>query len=127
MQCSESGECKKKVKVYCKCKKRKEEFRCNQAFNKENLVSCDEDCVKNVKKSVSSDQTSQQDLDEELRKKKEAELFERQLSGAGGRRKRRQRQDNSQQEQTKFNFKSTALMLSGALFFATMAYIVAFY
>jgi len=81
--CSQPSQCKKKVKITCACKRKKEEFKCQQAFGKSNLVPCDENCNQALKQeqSNSSKQSKQQESEEELRNKKEAELFERQMGG----------------------------------------------
>ena len=40
--CSDETLCKKKVKLYCPCKRRKQEMACNKA--KDFSVKCDEEC-----------------------------------------------------------------------------------
>lgn len=42
--CSSVEMCRKKVKISCPCKRRKDEFRCSQANVKDKLVACDDVC-----------------------------------------------------------------------------------
>jgi len=87
--CSPVSECKKKMKIFCKCKRKKEEFRCNQAFGKENLVICDDECHAARKSSQKENHENVEESVEDARNRKEAELFERQMAGAKKRRKPR--------------------------------------
>lgn len=100
--CSPSDQCKKKVKIYCACKRRKEEFKCNQTFEKEVVIQCDEEC-KRANLKTSGEQLKildEREREEELRNKREAELFERQMEG--GKKRRRNRRKESVGETASF-------------------------
>lgn len=107
--CSRPAECKKKVKISCKCKRKKEEFKCFQAFGKNSMVSCDKDCKENNKNEQSQGNSINVETEEQRRNRKEAELFERQMQG--GKKKRRNRSEHIYEEKSfMFLSKRTALM-----------------
>ena len=120
-KCSLVSDCKKKVKVSCKCKRKKEEFKCNQAFMKEGLVPCDEICAEaNKKLKRTNNNVSTKETEEELRNRKEAELFERQL--AGGKKKRKPRHDSHVQENK--SLLSNKTLLFGSLAFGLVSIVM---
>ena len=41
-ECSQPGACKKKVKLYCPCKRKKQEMQCHKS--KSEKLKCDEEC-----------------------------------------------------------------------------------
>ena len=43
-ECSSSDTCKKRVKMYCKCKRRKQDVQCFRT--KDQKVDCDDECLK---------------------------------------------------------------------------------
>ena len=119
-KCSSPSDCKKKVKITCKCKRKKEEFRCNQVYNKkENLVLCDESCSSAIQ-TQKENKLSTKETEEDIRNRKEAELFERQMQG--GKKKRKSRNESCQEEKAGF-LKSNALLL-GSVFVAVMSVFV---
>ena len=116
-QCSDTKDCKKKVKVYCICKRRKEEFKCNQA-NNVTVVDCDENCQKYKKSSNERVLLEKEETEEDIRNRKEAELFERQM--AGGKKKRRPRAESCHQQKTYLFNTKTVIIISIA--FAAVAF-----
>ena len=111
--CSRPEDCKKKVKVSCKCKKKKEEFRCFQAFKQGSLVQCDSDCVKANKGTDMESKTAVKESEEDIRNRKEAELFERQMQG--GKKKRRPRTESTREEKQSLLTKKSVLVVSVAV------------
>ena len=121
--CSLPSQCKKKVKITCACKRKKEEFKCQQAFGKSNLVPCDENCNQALKQeqSNSSKQSKQQESEEELRNKREAELFERQM---GGGKRRKRRKTECLEEGPSFMDKNKKIIFGSATFIAFLSLLV---
>lgn len=122
--CSTVETCRKKVKISCPCKRRKDEFRCSQANGKENLVACDDIC-KEASKHVKDEnlKAAKQKEDEELlRNQREAELFERRMEG-GGKKRRRNRRTECIEEDPSFLVKHKAVVC-GSLFVGTMSIIM---
>ena len=117
--CSDPRQCKKKVKITCACRRIKEEFKCNQAFGKSNLVACDENC-KSASKQVESNSKpgKQSESEEALWNKKEAELFERQM---GGGKRRRRRKTECLEEDPTFIVRNKKIILGSATVSAFMA------
>jgi len=87
--CSDETLCKKKVKLYCPCKRRKQEIACNKA--KDFSVKCDEECnqIKQKARAEEEEQKRQEKLEEERLQKEEIEKFEK-----GGRRRNRRNRRN---------------------------------
>ena len=97
--CSDVSSCKKKVKVYCPCKRKKQEMMCNKARNFS--VTCDEECkqLKQKAHAEEEEQKRQEKLEAERLQREEAERFEAKMEG-GRRRNRRNRRNLSEiQEQ----------------------------
>jgi len=119
--CSTVETCRKKVKISCPCKRRKEEFKCSQAFGKDKLVACDDICKEASKhvKDVNLKATKQKDEEELLRNQREAELFERQMEG-GGKKRRRNRRTECVEEDPSFLMKHKAVVM-GSLLVVIMA------
>lgn len=117
-QCSDTKECKKKVKLHCKCKRRKEEFKCNQAFSMNVTVDCDDNCQKIKNNSDVKEDGGKEVTEEDIRKRKEAELFERQM--AGGKRKRRPRAESCQEQ--KSSLVNTKTVIIASIAFAAVAF-----
>ena len=110
--CSQPALCKKKVKITCGCKRLKEEFKCNQAFGKSNLVVCDENCKSASKQEAANSKPGKQlESEEALWNKKEAELFERQQ---GGGKRRRRRKTECLEEDPTFVVKNKKVILGSA-------------
>ena len=109
--CSEPSHCKKKVKITCGCRRIKEEFKCNQAWGKSNLVVCDENCKSTTKQDESNSKGKQLESEEALWNKKEAELFERQQ---GGGKRRRRRKTECLEEDPTFIAKNKKIILGSA-------------
>ena len=122
--CSQPAECKKKVKITCKCKRKKEEFKCFQAFGKDLLVRCDSDCKVNGKSEQKQECVNNLETEEQRRNRKEAELFERQMQG--GKKKRRNRSEHSYEEKSSILTKRTALMGSIIVLVISIGLIVAY-
>jgi len=114
--CSDHSQCKKKVKINCACKRKKEEFKCNQSFGRSNLVLCDDNCKAAFKQVESnSKHTKQLESEEELRNKKEAELFERQM---GGGKRRKRRKTECLEEDPTFVVRNKKILIGSATFIA---------
>jgi len=123
-ECSDAGACRKKVKISCRCKRRKEEFRCSQVNGKDNL-DCDSTC-KEISKQTEDENlkiTRQKEEEELLRNQREAELFERRLEG-GGKKRRRNRKIESTEEPS-FVVRHKA-MLIGTVSVAVMSVVMFF-
>jgi len=121
--CSKPAECKKKVKITCKCKRKKEEFKCFQVFGKESLVKCDSECRVNGKSEEKQECVNNLETEEQRRNRKEAELFERQMHG--GKKKRRNRSEHIYEEKSSILTKRTALMGSIIVLVISVGLIVA--
>jgi len=88
--CSPTDQCRKKVKVPCACKRRREEHRCQQAAGVQ--VPCDQACREAQALARQANQaTKEEDSEEVQRNQREAELFERRLEGGGKKRRRARR------------------------------------
>merc|ERR1712013_938715 len=114
--CSPMELCKKKVKISCACKRKKEEFKCNQSYGKDNLVACDDAC-KEASKQIKNENlkvVNQKADEESLRNQREAELFERQMEG-GGKKRRRNRRTECVESEPSFMVKHKALLLGAVL------------
>ena len=122
--CSQPEECKKRVKITCKCKRKKEEFKCFQAFGKDVLVKCDSDCKVGGKTEEKKECTNNLETEEQRRNRKEAELFERQM--LGGKKKRRNRSEHIYEEKSSILTKRTALIGSIVVLVISMSLFVTF-
>ena len=122
--CSQPSECKKKVKITCKCKRKKEEFKCFQVFGKDSLVQCDSDCKVNGKSAEKQENSNTLETEEQRRNRKEAELFERQMQG--GKKKRRNRSEHIYEEKSSMLSKRTALIGSIVVLGISIGIIVTF-
>jgi len=98
--CSPLSQCKKKVKMSCPCKRKKEDFRCfNVNKSSENPVSCDAECeAQRVSKSLNKKQDEPEEF-EDLHSKREAEIFQKQQEGSK-RKRRNRRQEVMEEEET---------------------------
>ena len=144
--CSDPSQCKKKVKLYCPCKRRKLEFACNKAQS--NKLSCDKECqalkdkVKSRKifgkfKSYSRNLSfqaraeeeevkRQQQVEAERLQREEAERFEAKMeSGRQRRNNRRNRRNISETQDSGFKMKIPILVFFSA--FITTLLAVYFY
>ena len=123
--CSDPAQCRKKVKITCACKRLKEEFKCNQAFGKSNLVACDENCKSASKQEESNSKPGKQlESEEALWNKKEAELFERQL---GGGKRRRRRKTECLEEDPTFLVRNKKIILGSAAISAFLAAFLSYF
>eukprot|EP00092_Neocalanus_flemingeri_P035973 GFUD01039167.1.p1 GENE.GFUD01039167.1~~GFUD01039167.1.p1 ORF type:complete len:854 (+),score=216.27 GFUD01039167.1:347-2908(+) len=126
--CSSVEMCKKKVKISCPCKRRKEEFRCSLAGGKENKVACDENCKEASKQAQKENLkvVKQKEEEELLKNQREAELFERRLEG-GGKKRRRNRKTECLEEEPSFIVKHKVLLMGSvclAVLSAVMFYVI---
>jgi len=80
---------------------------------KEGLVTCDELCAEAKKKNKNTNDESTKETEEEIRNRKEAELFERQMSG--GKKKRKPRHDSNVQA-------NKSLISNKSLIFGSLAF-----
>lgn len=101
--CAPIADCKKKVKVTCPCKRRKEEFRCFNINTLEVALACDADCdaQRQAAEEERRRRTAQDQGHEESElSRREAELFEkRQQEGGGAKRRRRNRRTECQESE----------------------------
>jgi len=118
-ECLDVEDCRKKVKIGCPCKRKKEEFRCNQTSRKETKVACDATCKAVSKQAVDENLKAAQHKQEEelLKNQKEAELFERRLEG-GGKKRRRTRKTEFLEEEPSFIVTHKAVLLLGTVLVA---------
>jgi NF-X1-type zinc finger protein NFXL1 len=107
--CSDKSVCKKKVKLFCPCKRRKQETPCNKA----QPAVCDDEC-RHIKEQVRNhsnrpifevliftfkarlEAEAEQDrlkVEVERQQREEAERFEAKMEGGGRRRNRRNRRN----------------------------------
>jgi len=125
--CSDRSQCKKKVKISCPCKRRKEEFRCHQST--EAKVICDNTCkeakIQEEKERKSMEAAKMQDSDS-LARDRETELFERRLEGGGGKKRRRNRKTESISDEESL-YVTYRKQIFGVLFIAFMSVILFYF
>ena len=110
--CSSQSLCKKRVKLSCPCKRRKEDFRCFTVNSAENPVQCDDECEEIKKKEMEKKNKSGKDrVQEDLHAKREAEIFEKQLEG-GKRKRRNRRRGEAEEEEESFYEKNKIYVIS---------------
>ncbi|XP_056634026.1 NF-X1-type zinc finger protein NFXL1 [Diorhabda sublineata] len=93
--CPNPDQCKKKMKVICKCKRIKKEFSCETVRKNEAFVPCDEICEikKEENKKLKAAAEEQKRLEEEARNKKELEKYQKMFEGKKKNRERRRCED----------------------------------
>lgn len=120
-KCSESSVCKKKVKLWCPCKRRKQDTPCNRVA--ETTVQCDEECEALKDKARTEEEKAKQRQEEEAERlqREEALRFEMKMEG---KRKRRNRRRISEAVQPSFveKFKLPMLIFVSALLIAFLAF-----
>jgi len=112
--CSPISQCKKKVKVTCACKRKKEDFRCFNVNSGQSPVSCDQDCE--LQKREQKNKVKMSDVkaaEEDEHSRREAEIFEKQMEGGKRKRRNRRRETESEVESPKSNL---ALFIASAMF-----------
>jgi hypothetical protein len=116
--CAPISDCKKKVKVTCPCKRRKEEFRC---FNVNSLavpVACDDECAaarllaEEERRRAAQGRHTEEESEQS---RKEAELFEKRQEGGAKRRRRNRRTECAEEEGGSFFTKYRTALLSLAV------------
>ncbi|OQR76638.1 NF-X1-type zinc finger protein-like [Tropilaelaps mercedesae] len=98
-ECPNSKTCRKKVLVYCACKRLKQEVDCAGGEGKSTKVPCDDECQRILKEKQreADERNAKQEAE---RQRQEAERNARELERAlGGRRKRRRRNTNGDEEE----------------------------
>ncbi|KAH1004003.1 hypothetical protein HUJ04_003825 [Dendroctonus ponderosae] len=81
--CPNSDLCKKKIKVFCKCKRLKKEFQCETVRQGLAVVECDEICLQKQaeeKEKLEADEAIKR-REEEIRNQRELELYQKKFSG----------------------------------------------
>ena len=76
-------------------------------------MQCDSDCVKANKVTDMESKTAVKESEEDIRNRKEAELFERQMHG--GKKKRRPRTESTREEKQSLLTKKSVLVVSVAV------------
>lgn len=121
--CSQVTECKKKVKSYCPCKRRKTDFRCNDPQSVS--VACDSVCKEaEISAKAEKDKEENEKREREIaRNKKEIEIFERK---GEGKRKRRNRSRQFEEDDPTFWEKNKLyiVIVLGIFSAVTMAYML---
>jgi NF-X1-type zinc finger protein NFXL1 len=106
--CPDSESCKKKVKIFCKCKTRKFEINCDK-IRRDNLefIDCDEICEEKRQKEIQLklEQKMEQERLEKEKNQRELEEFEKKF----GRKKTRERKVREVEEKS-----DNKLMIIGA-------------
>lgn len=77
--CPNSELCKKKVKIFCACKRIRKEFSCELVRNKSAIINCDEMCEQKKKEEKKQHELESEakKKEEELRNAKELEQFQK--------------------------------------------------
>ncbi|KAI0218656.1 hypothetical protein LSAT2_029676 [Lamellibrachia satsuma] len=98
--CPNLDRCTEKVKVRCQCRRRKQDFLCNEVQAGYAKVECDETCQRQREKTKKDKEESdkQHKLQEEQRQKEEYEEFERKIHG----RKRKARKPKQETNEPRF-------------------------
>lgn len=99
--CPNPENCRKKVKIYCECKRIKIEVSCEKSRSKEAIVPCDDICkvMKAETERIKQEEAEKQRLIEEERNRIELEQFEKRF----GKRKPRERKVVAQEIETNNN------------------------
>lgn len=124
--CTPPNQCKKKVKLTCMCKRKKEEYRCFNVNAVPNPVVCDQDCEAAKQEKLEARNKSRSDTrqEEDAHTRREAEIFEKQLEG--GKRKRRNRRRETETEEESFYSKYKVIIVGCLLFSSVILGFVVF-
>lgn len=89
--CPEDIPCKKKVKVFCECKRLKKEINCETVRNGEAKIECDEGCAELKKEKERKNKIIMEEMakQEELKNKEELEKYMKKFSGKKKNREKR--------------------------------------
>ncbi|KAK9887147.1 hypothetical protein WA026_020594 [Henosepilachna vigintioctopunctata] len=118
--CPDAELCKKKVKIFCKCKRIKKEFSCDLVRNNKALVDCDMVCTKLKEETNKKNKAIQEERKklEELKNKQELEKYIKKFEG-----KKKQRDKKYQSEDKNESFlKRYYLPLSTVIIISLMAF-----
>jgi len=125
--CSDPSTCRKKVKVFCECKRRKEERQCKGGQGKGETMQCDAECAAVRAKVRANEEEDGRRFreDEERRQREELERFEKQMEGGKRKRNRDRRRRNEDEEGG--GLLSSKIVPVMAVLTAAMAVILAWY
>lgn len=81
--CPNPESCKKKVKIFCKCKRLKKEFQCEAIRKGLAIVECDDTCKQKQEEERKQRETENEirKKEEEIRSQRELEQYEKKFSG----------------------------------------------
>lgn len=93
--CPNPEQCKKKVKVFCACKRIKKEFSCETVRNGKAEVPCDETCneKKLANERVEKSEKDKRLLEEKIKNEKELEKYEKLFHGKKKNKEKRTKED----------------------------------
>ncbi|CAH1115827.1 unnamed protein product [Psylliodes chrysocephalus] len=93
--CPNAEQCKKKVKVPCKCKRIRKEYSCETVRKNMAIVECDEICEvkKEETRKIREAAEEQKRKEEEIKNKKELEKYQKIFEGKKKNRERRRHED----------------------------------
>lgn len=99
--CLEGIPCKKKVKVFCICKRLKKEINCDTVRNGEVKIQCDEVCEKLKEESDRKNKILMEEKakQEEMKNKEELEKY---MKKFGGKKKNKEKRNNSIDDEESF-------------------------
>ncbi|XP_050511644.1 NF-X1-type zinc finger protein NFXL1 [Diabrotica virgifera virgifera] len=124
--CPNADQCKKKVKVSCKCKRIKKEFSCETVRKNEAVVPCDEVCEakKEENRKLRQAAEEQKRIEEEAKNKKELEKYQKMFEGKKKSKERRRYDDEVEDSFIKkYLYVILAvlfLVISGVVYFALL-------
>jgi len=124
--CSSTDNCRKKVKLTCKCKLKKQEFRCHEVYGKrvEDYISCDQKCEEKLKNDEVRGEIKEVEV-EDIYAKREAEIFERLMSDErSSKRRRRNRKKEIQVEQEESFYSKNKIYIAS---FAFLLIVISYY
>ncbi|XP_037901244.1 NF-X1-type zinc finger protein NFXL1 [Glossina fuscipes] len=122
--CPETNNCRKRLRIYCECKRLKQEISCDKHRSGLTKLKCDANCLDIIKKSEMSRHMAEESLrkQEEERNRLEVEQFEKRFN----KRKHKERKSVELKEKREINWK-LLFMYAGIFSAILLAVGLAFY